>query len=411
MKANSIEEYFGTLLQAVVELHKAHLRAEKLNVHMALDVYGSLQWRLDEIVEKYQGIHGKVKEFKNVLELGEKSDEEYLNELREFVESGKEIIEEKEIHSSIDEILGMIDSALYKLKELKEGRVPADKISGDKLLEMAARTAILVMKEAKDLTPAEKIQAWKDGERDENVKACAPDKLRQYHKLAKNMGFEAGAKEIEDVAASKGVKLDADNLAEAVMRTVKGMVSEMYGEPSNTPYKDELHDILEEADANTVKELALSLVYWLNDDRDAMKFMEVNQIPFCGPGPAGEEGIEEEGTAQAAAPAQGEQVIEDEFKAPEPEYFRGVEGVEMIWHGSQADPELRYGDYIANYWIVEDAMYEACKADEAYGPEAAENDELFNKYCQEHRDDVIEYIMASGKKEGEEEPAGDEPVA
>lgn len=409
MKANSIEEYFGTLLQASVEGHKAHLRAEKLNVHLAWDgFYGSLQWRMDEIIEKYQGIHGKIKEFKNVLELGEKSDEEYLNELREFVESGKEIIEEKEIHSSIDEILGNIDSVLYKLKELKEGRVPAEKISGDKLLEMAARTAILVMKEAKDLTPTEKIQAWKDGERDENVKACAPDKLRQYHKLAKNMGFDAGAKEIEDVAASKGVKLDTDNLVEAVMRTVKGMVSEMYGEPSNTPYKDELHDIFEEADANTVKELALSLVYWLNDDRDAMKFMEANQIPFCGPGPAGEEGIEEEGAAQTAAPAQGEQVIEDEFKAPKPEYFRGVEGVEMIWHGEWADPELRYGDYVANYWTVEDAMYQACK--EEFGADA-DSDEVFNKYCQDHRDDVIEYIMSSGKKEGEEEPAGEEPVA
>lgn len=402
MKANSIEEYFGTLLQASVETHKAHLMADKLNAHLALDeVYGSLQWRSDAIIEKYQGLHGKVKEYKSVLSLDGKSNEEYLNELREFVESGKELIKETEIHSLIDEVLGSIDSALYKLKELKEGRNPfGGKLNENNMAYLVKETIKRVMKEAKEMTPTEKIAAWKNGDRDENVKACAPDKLRQYHKLAKNMGFEAGAKEIEDVAASKGVKLEEDALVEMIKYTVSRM-TEAYGE-SSTPYKDMFHNYIEEnmSDAQG-KQLAMQLVYWLNDDRDAKKFMEANQIPFE---PEEEEGLEQEAAMAPAAPDGEEQIIQDDFNAPKPDYFRGVEGVEMIWHGEWSDPELRYDGYVANYWKVEDALYADCKQDEAYGPGVADSEDGFNKYCQEHRNDVIEYVMTFGKKEGEEVP-------
>jgi len=47
-----------------------------------------------------------------------------------------------------------------------------------------------------------------NGERDENIKACGPDKLRQYYKICKRKGFEEGMAEIEKVAKSRNVKLD-----------------------------------------------------------------------------------------------------------------------------------------------------------------------------------------------------------
>lgn len=68
--------------------------------------------------------------------------------------------------------------------------------------------------------------------------------------------------------------------------------------------------------------------------------------------------------------------------------WRGVPGVKMIWHGEYSDPELEYGGVRRNYWDVEDGMYVWAKEDGI----DAEDDESFNKYCQEHSDDVYEYF-------------------
>lgn len=64
--------------------------------------------------------------------------------------------------------------------------------------------------------------------------------------------------------------------------------------------------------------------------------------------------------------------------------WRGVPGVHMIWHGEWADPELEYEGKIANYWDIEDAMYEWATEDGVN----VDSDEAFNKYCQEHDYDV-----------------------
>lgn len=65
-------------------------------------------------------------------------------------------------------------------------------------------------------------------------------------------------------------------------------------------------------------------------------------------------------------------------------FWRGVPGVTMIWHGEWADPELEYEGRIANYWDIEDAMYEWATEDGVN----VDSDEDFNKYCQEHDYDV-----------------------
>ena len=70
-------------------------------------------------------------------------------------------------------------------------------------------------------------------------------------------------------------------------------------------------------------------------------------------------------------------------------FWRGVEGVEFLWHGEWADPELRYGNIVANCHTVEDELHydasEELPEDDAYGDE-------FSKWCQEHREDVIKAI-------------------
>lgn len=62
--------------------------------------------------------------------------------------------------------------------------------------------------------------------------------------------------------------------------------------------------------------------------------------------------------------------------------WRGLEKVKMIWNGSQSDPRLKFDWIIANYWTVEDYLYELFKED-TEGEEKlkeTERNNLFNKW-------------------------------
>lgn len=72
--------------------------------------------------------------------------------------------------------------------------------------------------------------------------------------------------------------------------------------------------------------------------------------------------------------------------------WRGVPGVHMIWHGEWNDPELEYDGSVANYYDVESTMYEYAEEDGI----DTNDDEAFNKYCQEHDYDV--YSLFSSRK-------------
>ena len=43
--------------------------------------------------------------------------------------------------------------------------------------------------------------------------------------------------------------------------------------------------------------------------------------------------------------------------------FYGIEGIEFVWHGEWADPEIEYRAKRFNYWDVEDALYGYYKED------------------------------------------------
>ena len=75
--------------------------------------------------------------------------------------------------------------------------------------------------------------------------------------------------------------------------------------------------------------------------------------------------------------------------------FRGVAGTIYRSHGDYNDPEIEADGYIANYYDVEDTLYEDCK--EECGQEFADNDEQFNQYCQDHADYIIYLIKEFGK--------------
>ena len=121
MKVNTIEEYLGTLQGSMVESWKAHLKTDKYSAHIALnEFYEKVVDLVDALIEEYQGIYGKVENLKNVMTTDKQDAIEYLESLREMTREGKSLFKEDELKSDIDSILSLMDSTLYKLKELKE---------------------------------------------------------------------------------------------------------------------------------------------------------------------------------------------------------------------------------------------------------------------------------------------------
>ena len=122
----TIEEYFGTLQQSFVEVWKDHLSTAKYSDHKALnDYYDDIVDAIDTLIENWQGKYGKTGELKNTMKTEVNKPVEYLETLREFTVNGrKELIskEDTELWSDVDAVLSIIDSTLYKLKELSESK-------------------------------------------------------------------------------------------------------------------------------------------------------------------------------------------------------------------------------------------------------------------------------------------------
>lgn len=125
IKANTIEEFFGTLQQSVVGTWRKHLKTDKYSAHKALDeYYNDMPELVDTLIEDYMGINGKVKDYENTLKEKEYNTIEYLNKMRELVKTGRKefCAGESELESDCDAILSLIDKTLYQVKELDESK-------------------------------------------------------------------------------------------------------------------------------------------------------------------------------------------------------------------------------------------------------------------------------------------------
>ena len=124
MKTNNVEEFFGTLLYSDAEVHKSHLKTTSHKDHVVLnDFYTAILDDVDNLIETYQGLHGKVGAYKNLLQTSTGDAKQYLLDLQEMVRQGREdFCKESELQSICDTILEKIASTLYKLTELKESK-------------------------------------------------------------------------------------------------------------------------------------------------------------------------------------------------------------------------------------------------------------------------------------------------
>ena len=122
MKANNIGELFGTLQQSVVAEWRKHLQTGKYSKHMALDeFYKDMPEAVDDLIEAYQGHNSvKVEDYKNIIDATKYDALGYLEALHDMIHESKYLLEGSELLSLLDECLSIIDSTMYKLRELKE---------------------------------------------------------------------------------------------------------------------------------------------------------------------------------------------------------------------------------------------------------------------------------------------------
>lgn len=116
----TIEEFFGTLQESITAEWRKHLQTDKYSAHMALDdFYKEMPEKVDALIEAYQADNDIIKDYKNVLDEGMDA-LEYLEALKKLTKEGRELLGSSELESLTDDILGLIDSTIYKLKHLKE---------------------------------------------------------------------------------------------------------------------------------------------------------------------------------------------------------------------------------------------------------------------------------------------------
>lgn len=122
----TIEELFGTLQQSVISTWRKHLRTAKYAKHIALnEFYEEMPDKVDALIEAWMGVNGrKIKSYDNILQSKNMNTLTYLKELRKIVKQGYSLMNgEAELEAKLDDIVELIDSTLYKVKELYESKI------------------------------------------------------------------------------------------------------------------------------------------------------------------------------------------------------------------------------------------------------------------------------------------------
>ena len=120
----TIEQFFGTLLESVTVAHRFHLATGKFSSHKALnDYYDDAPDVIDDLIEAYQGIYGKITPLRDT-DLPEDDAVVYFEALRDLIKENTDLFDDDdtEVLSCLDDVTSLVDSTLYKLRELKESR-------------------------------------------------------------------------------------------------------------------------------------------------------------------------------------------------------------------------------------------------------------------------------------------------
>jgi len=114
---------FGKLFQSRDILHLNHLNTKSNAAHLAMnEYYDEILDLIDALVETYQGIYGLVEIEIPASKTNEYDTVRYLQNLYKDLKDSEEILfsENQELIAFLQDIENLINSTLYKLKNLNQ---------------------------------------------------------------------------------------------------------------------------------------------------------------------------------------------------------------------------------------------------------------------------------------------------
>lgn len=119
--ATSAPEFFVSLLHGSTQAHILHLKTKSYAAHKALEgLYKGLPELADELVEAYQGLNGVVATYPAYSVTPADDAVEFVQSLRALIDEARDSVgKQSELQNLVDEIASLVDSTLYKLKNLK----------------------------------------------------------------------------------------------------------------------------------------------------------------------------------------------------------------------------------------------------------------------------------------------------
>lgn len=123
-KFDNVKDFFSFMIDVPSVAWRFHLSTDSYSEHMTLnDFYDEMQELVDSLIEAYQGKFEKFGYIEPVdYEVGKDAVsflEGLLGTISDIVDKETVFAENDELQSDIDDIVSLIDSTLYKLKNLK----------------------------------------------------------------------------------------------------------------------------------------------------------------------------------------------------------------------------------------------------------------------------------------------------
>ena len=113
-----------TLLHSATNTHLQHLKVTGVGsyaAHKALQgYYEAIPDLVDAVVESYQGKYGLITDYPNSYHPAPKDPLAYMESLQKFVgEARGSLPQDSELQNEVDNIANLINSTVYKLRNLK----------------------------------------------------------------------------------------------------------------------------------------------------------------------------------------------------------------------------------------------------------------------------------------------------
>ena len=113
----TLGDFFLKLLHAATNGHILHLQTKSYSEHKALQkYYEQLPDLVDSIIEEWQGAYQKIVEYPNVYEAPNMDALQEVMAVRDFVVKNRAIVGDySSIQNSVDNLMSLLDSTVYKL--------------------------------------------------------------------------------------------------------------------------------------------------------------------------------------------------------------------------------------------------------------------------------------------------------